>query len=686
MKPRILTAAVAAILMGGSLGAQDKDFKYAAALYENGMYSQAQAVFESLPSSPETQGYAVLCAICQDARDYEILMDNYMEAYPWSGLIPMMNWRHGLNLFDRGRYDKAVEAFSSLTENDVPQKEKAEFIFKSAYSDFQTGDDDGALHGFSIIEGMPLSDYTGPARYTTGYIYYGREKFKEAVPWFTKAGEDPRFTEISNYYVMECRFLEGDYDYVVEHGAEMYGKVPEDRQQHLARIISEAYLVRGDTAMAKKYYDAISEVESQDRGDLFYAGSLLYAVGDWAGAIDKYSRMPQRTDSLGQAANYNMAYCYIKERNKVSAMQAFKDAASVSFNPDIREDAFFNYAKLSFDLNGDGSVFDKYLDEYSDKKRGATVYNYMALAALHNHDYAAAVAAYDNIDDLDPDMRVNYMKANYLRANQLIRNSSWRSAAPCLKAAAYYSDKHDPFNQMSRYWLAESYFRDDLYTQARALYTELYNISALEGLPEGGYLPYNIAWCYFKENNFEMASKWFDEYLDGGDKTWRQDAMIRKADCYFTRKSYPAAISAYQQAVASYPTVEDLYPYYQAGMAYGLSGNQQRKREMLSNVNRAVPETPFYSETLYELGRSYLDAHQDAVAAVSFEKLVSTSRDSSFVARGLIGLGTVARNAGEYEKSLEYYKRVVSSMPGTSWSADALLAIEAIYQNADNDP
>ncbi len=35
----------------------------------------------------------------------------------------------------------------------------------------------------------------------------------------------------------------------------------------------------------------------------------------------------------------------------------------------------------------------------------------------------------------------------------------------------------------------------------------------------------------------------------------------------------------------------------------------------------------------------------------------------------------------EYDKSLDYYKQVISEMPGTEYAQDALLAIESIYQS-----
>ena len=63
-----------------------------------------------------------------------------------------------------------------------------------------------------------------------------------------------------------------DYRYVTDNAAKMYASVPEERRPHLARIISESYLVQGDAESAKKYYDRTDVVAGKTRKDYFYAG------------------------------------------------------------------------------------------------------------------------------------------------------------------------------------------------------------------------------------------------------------------------------------------------------------------------------------------------------------------------------------------------------------------------------
>ena len=681
MNIRKMAVALAAFMISSQAFtalAQDvrRQMKEAAALYEKGMYGQAKTIFDSI-DDPQAIGWSVLCSTNLQEPGYESRFNDYVADYPYSGLLPKLYWQHALNLFDRGEYEDAGFYFSKLDIDRVPKAERAEYLYKMAYCDFGLADYETADQRFRVAEALPLNDYTAPSRYAIGYIAYEQQKFGEALQWFEKSVKDPRFEQVSNYYIMECRFMNKEYRYVTDHGTELYDQVPEERRPHLARIISESYLVLGDADKAKEYYDRISNVSGRTRGDYFYAGTLMYTVGEYASAIENYGRMTSRTDSIGQIANYNMGYSYIQTKNKVEALNAFKAASEVEHDPQLTEDAFYNYAKLAFDINNDNSAFNKYLAKYSDSVKGHMIYSYQAMAALYDHDYAGAVAAYDKIEELDDDMVGNYMKANYLRAEQLVGNGAWRNAVPHLKAASYYSDKRSFFNQLSRYWLAESYFRNDQYDLARSLFTELYNISALDGKDEGKMIPYDLAYCYFKEGNYESAARWFDEYLKNGSLTRRTDAQIRKADCLFALRKYSEAASAYE---ASMEGADDFYPPYQAGLAYGLAGDNARKIQTLSAVLGADPGVDYFNEACYELGRTYLATGKADEASRCFSTIIDNSSDKTFVARALLDQGLVQRNAKEYDKALASYKRVVSDMPSTEYANEALSAIELLYQ------
>ena len=694
----LISAALLLTLMSGyRMAAQDvhdisghQEFRDALKLYDNSMFSRSHTLFDGLSertASSDPEGISVLSQVRAEVPGYETLMESFIGRNPHSVHVPQIRWHHAMNLFDRHDYKAAGEVLGDIDIRRLYRGQKVEYLFRKAYCDLEARDLESAKSNFAEVERSSVSEYHAPSRYALGYISYVQGDFPTAIEWFEKARKDSRFAPMSNYYLMESRFMLGDHRYVTENGESMYEAVPDERKPHLARIISESWLVLGNADNARRYLDLNTQGGGQpdSRTDWFFQGSVLYAVEDYRGAIDAYSMMGEKRDSIGQIANYHMGYSYIQTKNKVAAMAAFRDASALSFDAAISEDAYFNWAKLAFDLNSDTSVFQDYLDRYPALERGDRINSYIAVAALHERDYESAIKAYDKIDELDDDMRNNYMKANFLRAVQLISNGSYRKAIPCLKVAAYYSGKDGRFNQLTRFWLAESYYRNDQYREAREIFTDLYNTSALYGRAESYQISYNIAYCYFKENDYPSAAKWFGEYLGESTVKYRKDAMERRADCHFIRSDYKTAASAYDLVLKDYFNVNDIYPYYQAALSYGLDRNQTKKIDLLSNVLEASPSARFYPEALFELGRTYAVSEDDDNAFMCFNKLAQTVKDSTFVAQAYIEMGSISRNQSQFNDALGYYKTVVEKMPLSGYAEDALAAIESIYQTK-NEP
>ena len=698
-KKYILSALAAALVASSSVAVAQEyssdnacsyEFRDAVRLKEKGMRGRSSAIFEELArKTGETDPLAlsVLEDVVMQVPGYTIRMEDFVAACPYSPYVPQMYFAYALNLFDANDYEQASVYLDMVKVKHLYKDQRDEYLFKKAYCMLEKGDYDNALKGFQEVHKRPESDYTAPARYALGSICYRNGDFSQAQEWFEKSSSDRRFKDVSDYFILECRFMLKDYKYVTANAERMYDLVPQDRKPHLARIISESSLVLGDADNARKYYElGVGEGNEPDsRTDWFYSGSVLYAVDDYEGAIRSFSNMTERTDSIGQVANYHLGYSYIQTRNKVAALTAFRDAAMADYDPKITEDAYFNWAKLAFDINTDTSVFNDYLKKYPAKEQEDRINSYIAVAALHDRDYERAVEAYDRIDELDDDMVLNYMKANYLRAVQLVESGSYRLAIPCLKAAAYYSDRGSRFYQLSRYWLAESYYRNDQYDEALDVFADLYNTSALFGRIESDLIPYNIAYCHFKKEDYPSALKWFDVYLDDSGHKYRKEALERRADCYFIQKKYKEACEAYDLVLDKYFNVNDIYPYYQAAVSYGLSKNQKKKIELLSNVMDASPSARFYPEAIFELGRAYVAKEDDDKAFECFNMLASQVKDSTFVARAYIEMGSLARNQSQYNEALGYYKTVVEEMPLSGYMEDALAAIESIYQTR-NEP
>jgi len=683
MRVRSLLSAVLLLMLSASFAAagepgRGKVYRQALDLYENAHYEGARVLFESLGSDAVAEGYVALCALKMRTDDSGTLKDAYVRKHPSGSLLNEILLADATNLFDDGKYDEAAADYA-LIRPELLSGRKAEYYFKYAYTKYASGLYPEAMANFVKLEALPQNDYTAAGYYLHGVIFYNQRRFSEAVPMFGRSVGDPRFADLSAFYTVDCEFNLKNYAYVLDKGVAMYPNAPKERQEHLARMISESYLVTGDKEKAREYFDGTYRTDLT-RSDIFYAGSVLYAVEDYKGAIEQFTKMTDRTDSLGQIANYHLGNAYIRTRNKVAAMESFKDASSVRYDLRITEDASFNYAKLAFDLNKDTRGFASYIKQYSTKNRGEMIYSYMALAALVDRDYARAIAAYDNIDELAPDMRSNYTKANFLRAGQLISNGSWSDAVTYLRTCGYYLQKNDRFGQLARYWLAEAYYRTGNYGEAERTFLDLYNSDALYDRPEGRILAYNVAYCHLKQGAYDSAAKWFDTYISAGDANYRKDAFLRRADCDFLAGEYKDAVNSYQRVIDEYPPVDDLYALYRKGMSQGLAKDKKGKVSTLVLAEKADPSAGMYAECLYELGLTRIELKSYPSAASTFQKLHETAPDNIYAAKALIGLGTVRRNTGDYDASLDCYMQVVSLLPGSEYAQEAMTAIESIYK------
>ena len=674
--------ALAALALVAVQSGHAQDLGKAAELYAKGFY--AEAIQQTLGNKGgDAEAIRTLSALQLKAQDAQAAAQAFVTRFPENASVPQVHFLWGQNLFDEARYQESLQQFQSVNPKHLAQSQQTEYRYKLGYSAYSVGDWDTALDQLAQ-SARPGTDYAAPSAFTLGYIQYARGNFPEAQKWFGQSAADPRFKEPSSYYILECRFNVKDYDYVTANGEGLLNTVTEDRRPRLCRILSESFLVKGDVEKARLYNQESLSGEAQTRSDIFRAGEIAYLSNDWQGAVENFTRMPDRTDSLGQIASYQLGFSYIQLHNKVAAMEAFQEASAPGYLPDIRKDAFYNYAKLAFDLDKNTRPFGEYLQRY--QERNDTIYSYMAMAALTNRDYEAAVDAYDHIEELDEKMKDNYKKAYFLRARELMEAGSWRMAAPLLKSASFYSTRTEGFWQLCRYYLGEALYRDGKWAEARQEFTDLYNLQALNRRPEGGLIPYQLAYAYFKEADYPQAVKWFGKYLAGPYVSQGPDAQTRIGDAYFFNADYANALAAYEQQMELYPDKDNLYPRYRAGVSAGLlekRDNNKRKVQILEPALQASPSTAYYGECLYELGRAYVAVKNPTSAVETFKTLYTATQDPSLKDLSLMELAMIERNAGRSTQALDYYKQVVAR--GGEYREDALLAIEAIYRTR-HDP
>ncbi len=660
-------------------------------LYYNGSYYAAEKAFSEISLAIEEQqsldkyeveAFLVLCAIATDKANMDGLVSNFCAKYPAAPQQDRVRFALASKYFDKGEYQSALEVFRTIKPSHIYRSQRTEFDFRNAYCELRVGNYDFANRTFGKIREAAYTKYTIPSTYYLAYSHYLTKDFGKAASLFDECFQDSRFSLLAKYYAVESRFMIKDYQYVRANGPALMNELDRDLQINMARIISESCYAEGDNDQARTYLEIYrSSGTSLSRKDHYFSGIVSYNLNDYSEALDSFNRVLGEEDELSQNARYFMANSYLQMKNKVAAREQFRIAGSSDFDPVIKEDALFNYAKLTFDINSDISQFAEYLSVYPDRGKEDVINGYIAASFLLSKDYRSAVDALRKIKNPTGTDRSNLQKASFFRALQLIENGGYRSAIPMLEISVANGDGNLNLQNLAKFWLAECYYRNEQYSSAIGINDELLASPEFKRSGEYASAIFNQGYCHFKNADYADAQRLFSNYVNGQyrRKTMLRDAKTRLADACFMLKDYNEAVLLYEDLYSSDVMGSDVYPAFQASLAYGLMGNESKKITLLNQIVRNNPNSSFYPQSLYELGRSYVQTGRDERASECFYTLLAC-KDSTYYGRTLLELAMISANGRKYDAAIEYYKTVISELPHSKEAQDAISGLETIYQ------
>jgi TolA-binding protein len=666
-------------------------------LYKNKMYSSALNEFnKELEQSgeknsagtkaEEAAGYKVLCQILLKQPNLEGIVKNYESDYPASSLLPQIKFRLAISEFENDKYSDAMKILDKMDADMLAKEDRDEFFFRKGYCQMRTGSYQEARQTFNYLTSSnDKGPYASAAYYYLGYMDYMNKEFTRAIPSLEKAKSDPRFTVMSKFHILDSKFMLKDYNYVINNGPEVYKTIEQTYKPRVARIISESYYATGDAQNARKFFNMYSSGGGiSSRSDNFYAGMIAYTLKDYDTSITRFSRVKDVDDSLGQSANYHIGQCYIQLKNKPAAEEAFRSAACMRYDKAIEEDAYFNYAKLDFDLTGETSRFTDYLNNYKvTESKQDEIYGYIATGALTKKDYDQAISALSKIKKPTETDLVNLKKANFFKGAKLLDEGSYSASAEYLAKATENESYNPSLTNLAKFWQAECNFRQGKYAESQKILSELQKNLRFKQSKEYSESYFNSGYNYFKLKDLANAKTAFETYLNfpQSQRSYTNDAKTRLADCYFMERNFSKAAELYEK-IGAETNYSSLYAPLQGAIARGFMSDNAKKISELRNITGASHrESPLYTEALFELGCTQVQNSNDKDAMESFNKLINNPPDSIYYYKALLEIGMINSNRHYADAAIKNYKEIIDKQPNSQEAQTALSALENIYQN-----
>ena len=666
--------------------------KYAAAaeqfrLVEHSRVSTAsQTDFESKLSlvKENAQYYEALCALQLDNDDAENQLLRFTKEHPENPNTKLALFQIGNYYFNQEKYIESILWYDKVTAGELSGIDYTMYKFRKGYAFFAIKNYKNAQPLFGEVKAKH-SIYTDDAYYYFAYIAYLNKDYTTALVNFEKLKDNKKYQSSYPFYITSVYFLNQRYDDVIAYAVPILSSSVQLHQTEMYRLVAASYFAKANYPVAVDYYNRFENDDlgkTQNNQDTYQAGYADYQTGDYPKAIKELEKLVEQKDEYSQSGNYTLGNAFLKTGNKQSARSAFFVASKLSFDPQIEEDALFEYSKLSYELDFNNEALEGtrlYLSRYPNSAKLNQVKTLLAEELLNSHNYRDAIDILEPIPDKNEGAQEAYQKVTYYRGLEFYNERAFENAI-----GVFLRSLNFPVNKkietLTTYWMAESMYEVRKYGEAVENFDKFLAMPDAKNTTVYNYANYALAYAAFGANQYKKAAGAYETFLNGEEKDTNTviDATTRLADCYFVLKDYGKASVLYNKIINNHNKGED-YALFQIGMIEGLQGSYDTKIGTMADVLAKYPNSNYADDAAFEIAYTDFLKGQGEAAKNGLNEMIVKYPHSSYIPRALVTIGLIEYNDSKDDLAIESFKRVVADYPSTDEAKQALKQIEKIY-------
>ncbi|WP_405576603.1 tetratricopeptide repeat protein [Winogradskyella sp. Asnod2-B02-A] len=664
-----------------------QDYQKALTLYNNKQYHAAQSLFDNVKDSTDDitiqsdcAYYIANCAVRLNQNNADDLITEFVEDYPTSTKRNTAFLDVADYYFDNGKYAYARKWYEKLDEGSIARSEKERFNFNYGYALYSTKDEKKATKYLNRV--VNSKEYGSQAKYYIGFLAYQGDDYDTANEYFDQVSDNEKYKEKLSYYQADLNFKLGKFDKAIELAEAQLPRSSAAEKSELSKIIGESYF------NLEKYKEAIPYLKAYkgkkrkwSNTDYYQLGYAYYKQNDFESAISEFNKIIGGQNSVAQNAYYHLGESYINLDKKQEALNAFRNASQMDFDLKIQEDAWLNYAKISYEIGNPyqsvPQVLTSYLKAYPNSGYKEEVETLLIDSYITSKNYKEALELLKGKNSFEN--KAAYQKVAFFRAVELFNENKYNEALDLFKGSL--KEPIDAvFVAKATFWKAETEYNLTNYNDALIGFKQFDGYSESSSLSENENLNYNLAYTYFKLKDYTNASNYFEKFIKNksNDKLRQNDAYLRLADGYFVSSKYQNAIDAYKKAI-QINEIESDYAAFQIAMSQGYLGKGADKISELKAFINQYPKSALRDDAMYELANSYVKANESDKAMQMYDRLNSEYKTSAFTSKALLRQGLVYYNGNDNTRALTKFKKVATDFPGSGEAVQAVSTVRLIY-------
>lgn len=585
--------------------------------------------------------------------------------------------------FFSGNYSVALRQLNQISRNALEPSQAEQLDYRRAFSMLKLGQLDSAEKLFISLSGK--GQYANPALFYRGYIAYLREDYKEAASLFQQVDRNREPGSSADYYLSQIRFKEGNYKEAIRLAEPLIGGDSEFAAE-AQRVCGESQYALGNESKALSLlrpYIAQHEAEAP-LSVRYIVGTDDYSRADYDRAIDLLAPVTELQNAMGQSAALTIGQSYLSEGNAAAAILSFEKAVKMDFDPDITEQAYYNYAVAQVDggrvpFGSSVQTLEDYIKRYPSSKNAATVQDYLVKGYMATNDYEGALRSLNALKTNTPQIQSARQQVLFVLGSRALQSGDAAKAIDLLSQADKLKKQNPDIGRQTTLWLADAYYEQKNYKQAEKYYREFLR-QAPKNDPNSATATYNLAYSLFGQRKYDDARAQFKsaEQLKQLPADAKTDAHTRIADTYYYASDFTAALKTYKEAYELNPKTGD-YALLQQAIMQGHLGKSSDKLATIEKVINQFPQSSLQPAALTEKALTLSASGKQAQAIATYETISTKFPVTKQGRNALLQLGILNTNAGKTDRAIEYYKQVIKRHPSSSEASLAVQDLKVIY-------
>jgi TolA-binding protein len=663
------------------------DFDKAQLLYNDKQYLASQILFEKIKqknNSQEVQAdcsyYIAFCAIKLNQSNANELMERFVENYPTSTKQNQAFIGVSQYYFEQGNYKQALDYFDKVDESGLSYEDVEKFNFQKGYSYFVANNKKEATKYFNKVSNSKT--FGSQAKYYLGFMAYDKDDYKEASKYFDQVSGEEKYKEKLSYFQADMNFKLGNFQKAVDLGKAAMAKSNALEKSELNKIIGESYF------NLKQYEQAIPYLKEYrgkkgkwNNTDYYQLGYAYYQQKQYELAISQFNKIIDGKDFVAQNAYYHLGESYMKLNKKNEALNAFKNASEMEFDAKIQEDANLNYAKISYEIGNSyqsiPDVLTSFLNKYPNSSSKTEIEALLINSYITSKNFKDALVLLENSKSIEN--KLAYQKVTFYRGLELFTDGNYNEART-LFVKSIKENKDAVYTARATFWKAETEYVLSSFNEALLTFKQFEGMKEAKLTPEYEHINYNIAYCYFKQKEYEQAGNYFQNFIDQNtsDKVRLNDSYLRLGDSRFVTSKYWPAMDAYNKAI-ELKSIDADYAAYQKAISYGFVSKNDKKIEDFTKFLQSFKNSQYRDDALFELANTYVAVGNTNEALKTYDQLLAEFKSSSFASKAVLKQGLIYYNTNKTDLAIAKFKKVAKDYPRTPEALEAVSTARLIY-------